>query len=153
MWIFELTKISPCVDVVLGRQVRGVQLCRWNERTSTFEGRIGVRHLNPRLSSEAMEALWKFIWASHGLAFNDSKWVAIRALLRKNKPSTEATYFCSELVAAAYQAIGVLPPAGASPNNYIPADFASSYQYSILKLLPPYELLEEELLAPSGASA
>src|SRR5262245_36274481 len=72
MWVFESTKISPCPDVILGRQVTGVQLARLVDRVATFDGQIAVRSLSPQLDQDATDTLWRFIRGSHGHAFNES---------------------------------------------------------------------------------
>lgn len=80
--------------------------------------------------------LIKFAREVYGLPFNNSPWEAVRARRRRNVASGWTSFFCSELVAAAYQRIGLLlpPPMGWSPNNYIPADFSTKYADSIVQL-------------------
>lgn len=52
-------------------------------------------------------------------------------LLRRKAENTHNTYFCSELVASAYQTLGVLPE-GIAANSYYPSTFA---ERNSLKLL------------------
>jgi hypothetical protein len=144
--VFESSKVSRVPDVRLGAVVRGVQLVRFAERVASFEGKVAVRALHPRLPQELERMLLAFADRVHGRPFNNSKWAALRSLRRRNLPSRDPGFFCSELVAEAYQAIGLLPrpPQGLSSNNYIPADFSSCFEARILRLQAGFEFGKEE---------
>jgi hypothetical protein len=74
--------------------------------------------------------------------------VVVRALRRKNPPSDGSSFYCSELVAEAYQRVGLLPtpPLGPTSNNYIPPDFSSVYGSAILPLEAGVYLAAERVL-------
>jgi hypothetical protein len=148
VFVFESTRISECRDVFLGRVVHGVQLVRLAERVGSLPGDVAIRTVRPPLGGLRESRLIEFAMAVHGRPFNDNRWEAGRAFYRRNRSSGGAGYFCSELVAAAYQRVGLLPPppGGMSANNYIPADFSSAYPRAMLPLTPGFELGPERLL-------
>lgn len=150
-FIFESTKLSSCCDSIIGEIVHGVQIARLDDRIDNFEGKVAVRQIWPRLSKSSMLKLCCFVQEVHGRPFNASKWTAARAFRRRNAPHDGSSFFCSELVAEAFQRIGLLPmpPSGVSSNNYIPADFSSEYPSSILTLPIGYCLSTERLLPPA----
>jgi hypothetical protein len=145
--VLESTKLSRARDLWTGVVAQGVQLVPFPERLDSFEGVVATRALNPSLPSDLELRLISFAERMHGLPFNDNKWVMFRSFRRRNLPSREVGFFCSELVAEAYQWIGLLPlpPDGLSSNNYIPADFSSSYPGRVLPLRPGFELSDEQL--------
>lgn len=146
---FESTKLSECIDVWSGSVIRGVQVVRLADRIGAFSGRIAFRRLEPRLPGRAVEQLGSYAARVHALPFNDSKWTAVRAFRRKNPESSRGCFFCSELVAEAYQQVGLLPapPEGLPSSNYIPADFSSSYATSVVRLNRGFRMLEEYPMA------
>ena len=117
-------------DLVVGQTLTGVQIIAIDEVLSRFEGFIGLRSLRPKLSQNNDARLTAFAMASHGIPFNSSPYYALRAARRRNKVGNGETYYCTELVAAALQHIGVLamPPTGRSASNYVPGDFAEASQ-------------------------
>jgi hypothetical protein len=146
--VFESTKMSASLDIKTGSILRGVQLVRLSDRLSSFDGTFAVRELRPPLSDRQAEALLAFAEEVHGRPFNDSKRVVVGALRRKNHPSDGSSFYCSELVAEAYQRMGLLPrpPRGPTSNNYIPADFSSTYSSAQLPLEAGVSLGAERIL-------
>ena len=98
--------------------LHGVQIARLDNRIDSFEGRVAIRRLVPSLSRSAISRLHAFASEVHGRPFNDSKWTAVRAFRRRNESCDRSSFFCSELVAEAFQRIGLLPtpPDGLSSN-------------------------------------
>jgi hypothetical protein len=117
-------------DLVLGQTLTGVQIIAIDEVLSRFEGFIGLRSIRPKLSQSNDARLTAFALATHGIPFNTSPYYALRAARRRNQAGNGETYYCTELVAAAFQHIGVLamPPLGRSASNYVPGDFAEASQ-------------------------
>jgi hypothetical protein len=117
-------------DLLGGQPHIGVQIVAIGDVLSRFEGYIGIRSITPKLSQSNDASLAAFALAKHGLPFNLSPFYALRAARRRNKEGIGDSYYCTELVAAAFQHIGVLsrPPAGRSASNYVPGDFAESSQ-------------------------
>jgi hypothetical protein len=150
-YVFESTKLSVSQDVRKCIVIHGVQIVRLEDRVDSFEGEVAVRRLLPTLSARQIFRLHAFAEEVHGRPFNDSKWVTARAFCRRNAPSDCSSFFCSELVAAAFQRIGLLlaPPDGLSANNYIPADFSSIYPGAHLPLRRGYCLDVERAVTSS----
>jgi hypothetical protein len=116
--IFEATKLSECTDIWTGTVVRGVQVVHLPERIDSFDGAVAVRKLRPALSPSLEDRLIRFAEEVHCRPFNDRPKVVVRALHRKNRSSTGPAFFCSELVAEAYQHLEVLPaPPGAGSTS------------------------------------
>lgn len=146
--IFESTKVSGCLDLLLGKVLRGVQLVSFWPRIAQFEGEVAVRKLQPPLSADTCQRLVDFAEEVHAAPYNDSGWIAVRALHRRNRTASPAGFFCSELVAQAYQHLGLLPrpPTGRLANNYVPADFSAVHTAPQLSLLPGWSLQDEVVL-------
>lgn len=146
--VFESTAISQAEDVRTGAVAQGVQLTRLPDRIASFDGAVAIRHLVPPLDEDLESRLHTFVENQHGKPFNSNKWIAFRSLNRRNVQSREPGYFCSELVAEAFQSIGILPrpPEGMTSNNYIPADFSSGFSRSILKPTRGFQLGNEEII-------
>jgi hypothetical protein len=155
LYVFESTRVSNCVDVKLRRIVCGVQWVRLSDRILSFEGSIAARSLAPPLTGSMIGQFVSFAREVHGRPFNNSKWVALRSIRRRNPRSSCSCYFCSELVAEAYQRIGLLPkpPDGRTSNNYIPADFSTMYSDRMLPLQHGFRLGVELLLKGTALSA
>ncbi len=150
LFVVESTKLSVCRDVKTGVIEQGVQIVRLEDRVDSFEGKVAVRLVVPSLSRLAVSQLHFFAEEVHGRPFNDSKLTAARAFRRRNTASDCSSFFCSELVAEAFQRIGLLPtpPIGLSSNNYIPADFSSAFPAAQLSLRKGYCLSAERLVSP-----
>jgi hypothetical protein len=146
--VFESTKIATCKDIKFDSVVCGVQIVPLVDRLSSFSGLVASRRLEPALPEELIARLLAFAEEVHGEPFNDNKWIAFRAIRRRNKPRAYRGYFCSELVAEAYQRIGLIavPPGGRSSNNYVPTDFSKMYSDRMLSLQMGFRLGDELLL-------
>jgi hypothetical protein len=117
-------------DLIVRKLRTGVQIVGIDDVLTHFDGYIGLRSIRPMLSQTNNARLTDFAMASHGIPFNLSPYYALRAARRRNREGNGETYYCTELVAAALQHIGVLAvaPVGRSPSNYVPGDFAESSQ-------------------------
>jgi hypothetical protein len=117
-------------DLIVGQPRTGVQIISIDEVLTAFDGYIAFRSVRPKLSQNSDERLAAFSLANHGLPFNLSPYYALRAARRRNRDGNGESYYCTELVAAALQHIGVLaiPPVGRSASNYVPGDFAELSQ-------------------------
>jgi hypothetical protein len=135
-------------DVRYGTVFQGVQLVRVSDLFRTFDGSIAVRKLQPALSDAQILRFSAFVDEVYGRPFCGSKKVSVGAWRRRNKPSDSQSYFCSELVAETYQRVGLIPrpPSGPSANNFIPADFSTTFPGSLLPLEAGISLAEERLV-------
>jgi hypothetical protein len=128
--LLQATSRPILKDLVEGRLLTGVQIVGLDDVLAHFDGYVSMRAIQPELSPEQDVALQAFALAKHGIPFNMSPYYALRASRRRNQNGDGTTYYCTELVAAALQHIGVLvgPPVGRSASNYVPGDFAESSQ-------------------------
>jgi hypothetical protein len=107
-----------------------VQIVGIDDVLAHFDGHISMRTIRPELPQSTDAALTTFAMAKHGMPFNMSPFYALRAARRRNQAGDGKMYYCTELVVAALQHVGVLaePPSGRSASNYVPGDFAESSQ-------------------------
>eukprot|EP01102_Stenamoeba_stenopodia_P011096 TRINITY_DN3394_c0_g2_i1.p1 TRINITY_DN3394_c0_g2~~TRINITY_DN3394_c0_g2_i1.p1 ORF type:complete len:425 (-),score=96.11 TRINITY_DN3394_c0_g2_i1:186-1460(-) len=113
----------------------GVQINHLDDRLKNFieKGtRVGVRRLQTPLTADQKETLVYFIHDMLGRPYEKNLLELVRAVgvSGKENPGSSkkedlSSVFCSELVAAALQKIGLLSTAWPA-NEYAPADFASS---------------------------
>jgi hypothetical protein len=128
--LLESTHIPICEDTISGKMISGVQVVNLNQKLDRYPGSLIHRSLFPPLDRHQISLLTKFVKSTWELPFNDSPYYAARAVYRRNSQAATNSFFCAELIAAAYQKLGILitPPYGRSANNYIPADFSEEQQ-------------------------
>lgn len=114
----------------------GVRLVPLRERLRHYVGHVAVRHLRVHRRSEMLSAFHAFREEVTGRPYEQDRWELFKAPydgpFGANREESLSSVFCSELVAAAYQRMGLLPPDPPS-NEYIPADFASEAGLTLLK--------------------
>ena len=135
MWHAELGR--GLVDVWSGKHQRGVQLhdlrdavSQWSER---YEQRAWLRQLDLTVDAAMEEALLTTIARMDGTPFPATAALAGRWLRgRRRRPASVETTYCAEVVAATYQAMGLLD--GDRPTNYYdPGSFWSGDQLELLQ--------------------
>ncbi len=135
MWHAELGR--GLVDVWSGKHQRGVQLhdlkdavSQWSER---YEQRAWLRQLDLNVDAAMEEALLTTIARMDGTPFPATAALAGRWLRgRRRRPASVETTYCAEVVAATYQAMGLLD--GDRPTNYYdPGSFWSGDQLELLR--------------------
>ena len=127
--LWESTTLSSLPGIVSGRATKGVQLVALSERLRTYGGGAAVCHLKGvALEGKAMRALTRFRREVRGRPYEQSKLQLIVSVFRRWCGFGEdlSSLFCSELVAEAYQRMGLLHPDVPS-NSYTPADFAEGF--------------------------
>jgi hypothetical protein len=155
--VWESTTLSPVADMETGRLHRGVSLVPLSQRVATMRGRLAWRRLNRPITPAMERALWRARRRLGRRAYEQDALELLRSaydgpggLNREDLSSV----FCSELVAAAYQAMGLLAEPGAggwSSNEYVPRDFSTAAR-SPLRLREGYALSPEVELAVGRAS-
>jgi len=127
MWHAELGR--GLVDVWTGKHQRGVQLhdlrdavCQWSER---YEQRAWLRQLDAPVSAAMEAAVLRTIARMDGTPFPATAALVGRWVRgRRRRPAGIETTYCAEVVAATYQAMGLLD--GERPtNSYDPGSFWS----------------------------
>jgi hypothetical protein len=134
LWHAELGQSLP--DLWTGSHHRGVQLHDLRAAvlvwTTKYRQRAWLRQLDQAVSKEMEDQLLRVIARMDGTPFPAvmalaGRWV--RGRVRRAAP-LETTY-CAELVAATYQAMGLLDP-GRPPNWYDPGRFWSGDRLELL---------------------
>ncbi len=143
--LWEATGTTGMADLLSGSQEGGVHLVRLEEWIALYGGDIAVRRLSADRGPEREQAFRAFFEKVHGRPYERTHTKGIRAgfhgLLR-NRREDLRSIFCSQLVAAAYQRVGLLPRHPPS-STYTPRDFAAERG---LKLLGDAALGEEVMI-------
>ncbi|WP_280497377.1 hypothetical protein [Nocardia asiatica] len=151
IWHAELGRSLP--DMWSGNAHRGVQLHNLRDAVLVWAHRYGqqawLRQLNPPASREMEDSVLRTIARLDGTPFPSTaglaaRWLRGRARLPRRKSSRPAARelenaYCAEIVAATYQAMGLLPQ-HRSPDWYDPGRFWSGDR---LRLSGDYELTGE----------
>ena len=135
MWHAELGR--GLVDVWSGKHQRGVQLhdlfdavSQWSER---YEQRAWLRQLDLTVDAAMEEVLLTTIARMDGTPFPATAALAGRWLRgRRRRPASVETTYCAEVVAATYQAMGLLDR-DRPTNYYDPGSFWSGDQLELLR--------------------
>lgn len=134
--LWESTTLRSVDDVVYKRPVSGVQLVPLSARLNSYTGVAAVRilqgvHFNDG-QTRALMALRRNL---SGRPYERSKIELIKAAYDGAFGANEedlSSLFCSELVAEAYQNLGLLD--GDTPSNeYTPADFSQDRDLPLLR--------------------
>ncbi len=153
MWHAELGR--GLLDLWTGTHHRGVQLHDLRAAVEQWSGRYAqrawMRQLDGTVSPDMEAALLRTIARTDGTPFPATVALAGRwARGRVRRPAPVETTYCAEVVAATYQAMGLLGPE--RPTNYY--DPGSFWSGDELELLGGARLGEEiRVLTPDLASA
>lgn len=151
--LWEATPFSNVPDVESGRLRQGVQLTPLSEQLKRYEGTAAIRHLHVHRTPEMLSALQNYRKEVKGRPYEQSRLELIRSAwdgpFGANKEDL-SSLFCSELVAEAYQRMGLLPDHPPS-NEYTPANFSEKAELNLLRgtLGPERRLRPAE--QPAGA--
>jgi hypothetical protein len=125
--VWESTTLSGTLDLDTNSPRKGVQLVPLSARVNGYDGDIGVRKLSGvDHSSFNIEALMQLRKEVAGRPYEEDQLELIKAAydgpFGRNSEDL-SSLFCSELVAEAYQRLGLLSEVKGS-NEYTPADFS-----------------------------
>jgi hypothetical protein len=147
--LWESTALTRLRDLRRGVVCRGVQLVSLSERVRRYQGGVALRRLEARRTAPMLARLAQLRRAVRDRPYEHD----IRELLRAaydgpwgDNEEDLSSLFCSELVAEAYQAMGLLPDSRPS-NEYTPRDFSSETP-TPLPLRPGATLTPEIPLKP-----
>ncbi|MCB1885938.1 MAG: hypothetical protein KDG89_18480 [Geminicoccaceae bacterium] len=147
LFVWESTTLSTAKDVSSGALRRGVQLAGLRERILAYDGEIAVRRLSRGLGRRRLARLGVLRNQFAGRPYEESKLELLKAaadiLLPENREDL-TSLFCSELVAEAYQTMGLLDERKPS-NEYVPGDFAAD---RLPRLRGGFVLGAEEMVGP-----
>ena len=129
IFLWESTTLSNLKDAIDGKAKRGVQLVLLSDRLRKYDGEASIRHLNYEVDTKEYGKLMELREKLRNRPYEEDKFELIKAAydgpLGHNEEDL-SSLFCSELVAEAYQALGLLkePPSGLPSNEFTPKDFA-----------------------------
>ncbi len=129
VFLWESTAISNIKDAFSGKLKYGVQITLLSERIAHYEGECAIRQLgNYLIAPEQTAELNKLRRELKCRPYEKSKKELIKSAIdnfgSENKEDL-SSIFCSELVAEAYQRLGLLNEDKAS-NEYLPGDFSEN---------------------------
>ena len=136
--IWESLRVPELPDVVDGTMKSGVQLLDLSDRITKCDGPVAIRTLNRPITTEMFDALLAFRDSVKNRPYEKSMMELVRAAwdgpFGRNKENLNSI-FCSELVAEAYQAMGLLQcdtKGGAPSNEYTPKYFSEEGSLTLL---------------------
>ncbi len=126
--VWESTTLVDIKDLELNRPHKGVQLVPLSDRVQKYSGGIAIRKLQgPELPVDSLRNLMALRKELRGKRYESDKIELIKSAydgFLGNNSEDLSSIFCSELVAEAYQSLGLLDPNKPS-NEYTPADFTA----------------------------
>jgi hypothetical protein len=129
--IWESTASIKVSDLETYTATKGVQLVALCQRVRTYNGEINVRQLNKPVTPEMLCKLAACRKALCSKPYEKSEMELLKAVYDRIGGASSgedlSSLFCSELIAEAYQVMGLLPeyPEGLPSNEYTPMDFSS----------------------------
>ena len=127
--IWESTTLSSITDLDTNKAKKGVQLVPLRERVNQYQGEIAVRKLQGvDLNAVALNRLNQLRKELSARPYEQNKIELIKSAYDGPLGLNQAclsSLFCSELVAEAYQRLGLIDEFSPS-NEYTPADFSKS---------------------------
>lgn len=127
VFLWESTTLSDQIDLDTQLANKGVQLIVLSDRILKYDGEVAIRRLEVERSAGMVEALKALRLELRGKPYEKDTIELIKAAydgpLGRNTEDL-SSIFCSELVAEAYQRMGLLAEDEPS-NEYVPHDFSS----------------------------
>jgi hypothetical protein len=126
--LWEATLGTDIADLVTHEISPGVHLYDLAHWIRHYGGETAIRKLNVERTDKLRLALLAFYYIARERPFERNRLEFLRAVydgpLGRNRRKDPSSFFCSELVAEAYQRMGLLP-ARPPANEYTPRDFSS----------------------------
>ncbi len=130
--LWESTTLTDIPDLESGNLLKGVQIVPLSQRIALYNGGISIRKLTIGRTKKRIASLVKLRKELRGKKYEKSNLELIRSAYDGpfgHNTEDLSSLFCSELVAEAYQAMGLLPDDKKSEdykpsNEYTPADFS-----------------------------
>jgi hypothetical protein len=134
--LWESTTLSNIKDIETNTKRKGVQFVALSERLNHYDGEVVIRRLQDvEFSSKEIKELTQLRKELKNRDYEDDELELIKSLydgFGGLNNEDLSTLFCSELVAEAYQRLGLLPN-NIPSNEYTPADFSSKKNLNLLK--------------------
>jgi len=135
--VFESTLKAHALPLGETTERSGVQRTWLDEKLERYPGFVAVRRLSKRLTQAMEERLLKYAETVDRRAFGTLTPSVIRAMGEKRRiPFDASSYLCSQLVASAFDEIGLLVETQATGAygvaSYSPTDFSSQRRNRVL---------------------
>jgi hypothetical protein len=134
--VWESTKLDNVKDIVDKKAKKGVQLVPLSDRIKEYPGKVAVRRLEVEGKEEMNEPLMDFRKEVKDRDYEKDMVELLKSAYEG--PMGEnvedlSSLFCSELVAEAYQRMGLLlkEPEGPPSNEYTPKNFSSEHELKL----------------------
>jgi hypothetical protein len=144
--LWESTTLNDIADVESGKERKGVQIVPLSERVKKYKGEVSIRFLDIERSPEMLKELSLLRAEIKGRPYEKDKIELIKAAYDGPFGANEedlSSLFCSEMVAEAYQRMGLLSEKKQS-NEYTPKDFADVGKLELLRGNLGSEVIVEE---------
>src|SRR5262245_4908376 len=129
--LWEATLGTDIADLVTHEISPGVHLYDLAHWIRHYGGETAIRQLAVERTDAMRSALLAFYYVARDRPFERNRLEFLRAVydgpLGRNRREDPSSFFCSELVAEAYQRMGLLP-ALPPANEYSPRDFSNECQ-------------------------
>ena len=138
VFLWESTTLSDVNDIETGRATKGVQLVPLSQRIKGYSGDVTYRPLDKKVSAAMLKKLGdcraRLARKPYERGEAELFKAAYDGLGGKSSGEDLSSLFCSELVAEAYQSMGLLPeyPDGPPSNEYVPLDFSERREITLL---------------------
>ena len=145
--LYQSTPVSKAKDFFDGELKNGVQINVLSEAVNGYSGKVAIRHLRVDRTPEMFDGLSRFRKKVKNRPYEEHIIQMVKAVWDGPLGHVEedlSSLFCSELVAEAYQSMGLLPAneSGGKPSTeYTPKNF--SVEGGRLELLQGASLGEE----------
>lgn len=146
--VWESSTITALIDLETRMPNKGVQLVPLSTRIEQYDGEVAIRRLEGvEFATDDIRALMQLRRELAGRKYEVDQLELIKAAWdgRFGRNTEDlSSLFCSELVAEAYQRLGLLAEDKPS-NEYIPADFSEKRELKLLRgSLGPEVFLKHE---------
>jgi hypothetical protein len=136
--LWEATLDTDLADVDTHEIAEGVHLYDLEHWIRHYGGETAIRPLRVERTEAMREALLAFYYEARDRPYERNRLELFRSVydgpLGRNRKPDLTSFFCSELVAEAYQRMGLLPTSPPS-NEYTPLDFSSERKTQLALLL------------------
>jgi hypothetical protein len=136
--LWEATLDTDLADVATHEAAPGVRLFDLEHWLRHYGGETAIRRLRVERTDAMRAALLEFYREARGRPYQRNRLEMLRAVydgpLGRNRTDDDTSFFCSELVAEAFQRMGLLSDKP-SASEYTPHDFSSERRRALPLLL------------------
>jgi len=145
--LWEATLDTDLADITTHKMASGVNLYDLEHWIRHYGGETAIRKLKVERTEAMRAGLLTFYQEAKGRPYERNRLELFRAVydgpLGRNRKEDQSSFYCAELVAQAYQRMGLLPPTP-NANEFTPHDFSSERKKPLPLLLGA--TLEPEVL-------